>query len=111
MLFGSKESKIEKCIAKKNAGPVIKMVYDKDDKVAMQAIAALGKIGGDDGYNVLIALIREKNAKVRAAAVTALGELGESKAKAHISHMEKTEKDAAVLAAIHEAIGRLHTQD
>ena len=78
MLFGSKESKIEKCIAKKNAGPVIKMVYDKDDKVAMQAIEALGKIGGDDGYNVLIALIRDKNAKVRAAAVTALGELGES---------------------------------
>ena len=111
MLFGSKESKIQKCIEKQNAAPVIKLIGDKDDNVTLQAVAALGKIPGDDSYNVLIALLREKTPSLRAAAVTALAEMGDPKAKAHISHLGKMEKDAVVLEAIHKAVAKLHTQD
>ena len=110
-MFGSKESKIQKAIEKKNAKAVIKLLGDKDVSMVLKAIEALGKIPGDESYNELIALIRSPRAEVRAAAVTALGVFGDPKGRAHIAHLEKTEKDAAVLAAINQALSKLHGND
>lgn len=110
-MFGNKANKIQKCISKKTAAPVIKLLKDKDVTVVMQAIEALGKIPGDESYNELVSLLRSPAAEVRTAAITALGELGDPKGRAHIAHMEKTEKDAVVLEAANKALARLHGQD
>ena len=111
MLFGSKESKIEKAVAKKNAAAAIKLLGDKDTAIVLKAIEALGKIPGDESYNELIALLRSPNSQVRAAAVTALGVFGDPKGRAHVAHMEKTEKDVAVLKAIGNTLAKLHGKD
>ncbi|MCI5771266.1 MAG: HEAT repeat domain-containing protein [Clostridiales bacterium] len=111
MLFGSKSDKIAKAIEKKNAAGIIKYLNDKDAGVVMQAVAALGKVQGDDSYNTLVSLLRSPKAEIRAAAVTALTELGDPKAQAHVSHMETTEKDAVVLEAVKKALSKLHDKE
>lgn len=110
-MFGNKTNKIQKCISKKNVAPVIKLLKDKDITVVMQAIEALGKIPGDESYNQLVSLLRSPMAQVRAAAITALAEFGDPKGRAHMAHMEKTEKDAVVLEAINKALTKLHGLD
>ena len=67
MLFGNKEKKIEHAIAKKNAAAVTGLFEDKDEHIAMMAIDAAGKIGGDDCMNALIPLLHHPDAKHRAA--------------------------------------------
>ena len=111
MLFGSKSDKIAKAIEKKNAAGIIKYLNDKDAGVVMQAVAALGKVQGDDSYNTLVSLLRSPKAEIRAAAVTALTELGDPKAQALVSHMETTEKDAVVLEAVKKALSKLHDKE
>lgn len=110
-MFGSKESKIEKMIAKNNAGGIIKMINGKDLALTKQAIAALGKIRNDDSYNELVALLRSSVAEIRAAASAALGEMGYPKARAHIVHVSETETDVAALDVMKKAISMLHSNE
>lgn len=110
-MFGNKEQKIEKMVAKKNAAGLIKLVNDKDHVIALKAVEALGQVKGDDSYNTLITLLRSPAADVRAAAATALGTLGDQKARAHIDHMIKDEKDVVVQEAMKKALGKLHSNE
>ncbi|MBE5783929.1 MAG: hypothetical protein E7329_11505 [Clostridiales bacterium] len=110
-MFGNKEQKLEKMVAKKNATGIIKLVNDKDASIALKAVESLGKVPGDDSYNTLITLLRAPKADVRAAAVTALATLGDPKAKAHIDHLMATEKDAVVVAAMKKAVSKLHSKE
>ena len=66
---------------------------------------------GDDSYNTLITLLRSPAADVRAAAATALGNLGDQKARAHIDHMIKEEKDAVVQETMKKALSKLHSDE
>ncbi len=110
-MFGNKEQKIEKMVVKKNAAGLIKLVNDKDHMIALKAVEALGQVKGDDSYNTLITLLRSPAADVRAAAATALGTLGDQKARAHIDHMIKEEKDVVVQEAMKKALGKLHSNE
>ena len=110
-MFGNREKKIEKCIEKQKVGPVLQMVNGKDETLLLKAIAALGQIACEESYNALITLLRDQRPAVRACAVRALGDLRDAKAKVHVIHLEKTEKDAAVLSAIHDTVGKLRSQD
>ena len=110
-MFGSKEQKLEKMVAKKNAAGIIKLVCDKDPAISLKAVECLGKVPGDDAYNTLITLIRAPKAETRAAAVSALAEMGSPKAKAHIDHMLASEKEAKVIDAIQKAQTKLHSKD
>lgn len=111
MLFGSKESKIEKAVAKKNGDALVKMLNDKDIKVIMQVIEAMGKVGGDACYNALISLLRSPSSDVRVAATSALGVSGDPKAQAHIDHQIARETDEKVKAAMREALSKVHSKD
>ena len=110
-MFGNKEQKLEKMVAKKNAAGIIKLVNDKDAAIAIKAVESLGKVPGDDSYNALITLLRSPKADVRAAAVSSLGNLGDPKAKAHIDHLMANEKDAVVLSAMKKALSHLHSKE
>ena len=89
MLFGNKDKKIEHAIAKKNAAAVTGLFEDKDEHIAMMAIDAAGKIGGDDCMNALIPLLHHPDAKHRAAAATALAAVGNSHAAAFLSYQSR----------------------
>lgn len=110
-MFGNKEQKLEKMIAKNNAGGIIALVNSKDAALSLKAVEALGKVTGDDAYNTLITLLRSPRADVRAAAATSLANMGDPKAQAHISHMLPNEKDAVVVEAMKNALSQLHTKD
>lgn len=111
MLFGNKEKKIEHAIAKKNAAAVTGLFEDKDEHIAMMAIDAAGKIGGDDCMNALIPLLHHPDAKYRAAAATALAAVGNSHAAAFLSYQLDHEQDATAKKAIRKAMQRFHGQD
>ncbi len=110
-MFGNKEQKLEKMIAKNNAAGIIGLVTSKDPSISLKAVEALGKVTGDDAYNTLITLLRSPRADIRAAAASALAEMGDSKAQAHISHMLTTETDAVVIEAMKTALSKLHSKD
>ena len=111
MMFGNKMNKIARCVKKQHAAPVVKLTENKNKDIALAAVAALGKIGGEEVYNALITLLRHGDAAMRQTAVRALGELREGKAKVHLMHMEKTEPDAQVLSAIRATVGKLQNKD
>ena len=110
-MFGNKEHKIDKMVEKQNAAGLIKLVSDHDHVIALKAVEALGQVKGDDSYNTLITLLRFPAADVRAAAATALGNLGDQKARAHIDHMIKEEKDAVVQETMKKALSKLHSDE
>lgn len=110
-MFGNPASKIEKLIAKKNDAQLAQLAQHKDEAVRLAAIAGLGKVGGEAGFNTLVALLRSPDAKTRAAVAKAAGELKDSKLRAHIEHLLKSEKDAQVIAALHEALGKIAIKD
>lgn len=110
-MFGSKEQKLEKMIAKNNVSGIISLITSKDPALSLKAVEALGRVTGDDAYNTLITLLRSPRADVRAAAATSLANMGDAKAQAHISHMLPGEKDAVVIEAMKNALSKLHTKD
>ena len=74
----------------------------------LAAIAGLGKVGKDDGFNLLITLLSDGDPQLRAASARALGELGNEHATAHLTYRLEHETDAEVAAAIKEAVAALH---
>lgn len=111
MMFGSKEKKIENAIAKKKPAVAIGLLEDKDESIQLAAIAAAGKIGGDDCMNALIPLLHNGNAKVRGAAAMALGELGNGHAAAFLSYQLDHETDAQAQKEIRTAMNMIHNDN
>lgn len=75
-MFGNKMDKIAKLADKNDAVKLLGMLNDKDEKVVLAAIDALGRCSGDDAFNALVPLVHNDNADVRAHAVLALGQDG-----------------------------------
>lgn len=107
MLFGNKTEKIQKLIEKKNEKGLIALVGDKDKQVRLSAIAGIGKVGTDDGFNCLVPMLGDADPEIRAAAASALGALGNIHARAHLSFHMKSETDENVKAAIQNALGMI----
>ena len=55
----SKLEKIEKYVAGHKEEKLVKLAQDKDQEVRLAAIAGLGKVGKDDGFNLLITLLSD----------------------------------------------------
>ena len=110
-MFGNSLKKIEKLAQKQNAEKLIEFVHDKHPQTRLAAIDALGQCKDEAAYNALIALVHDPDAGVRAHTILALKVMGDPKARVHIEHQKTLEKDADVLAAIHEALQTLHTRD
>lgn len=107
MLFGNKADKIKKDIEKKNEKGLIAFAHEKDKQMRLEAIAGIGKVGTDDGFNCLIPMLGDEDADIRAAAATALGDLGNIHARAHLSFHFKNEQDERVKEAIQAALGKI----
>ena len=106
-MFGTKQEKIEKAVAKKHGADVAKFLEDKDIEVVKAAMAGLGQIKEDDSFNALVPFLSSPNGELRAAAAVALGELGNDHAKAFVLHAIAIEKDAAVKEAMEKAVRKL----
>lgn len=104
----SKLEKIEKYVAGHKEEKLVKLAQDRDQEVRLAAIAGLGKVGKDDGFNLLITLLSDGGPQLRAASARALGELGNEHATAHLTYRLEHETDAEVAAAIKEAVAALH---
>lgn len=111
MFGGSKTSKIEKAVAKRNASVLIALAGEKDKEIRDAAIAGLGKVKNEDSYNALIAMLRSPDAAIRVAVADALADSGDGKARAHIDHMLSAETDENVKTALRKAIAKLHTNE
>ena len=53
-MFGNKLDKIQKLVEGGKEAALIKLAKDKDKTVKLAAIAALGKIGKDDSFNIMV---------------------------------------------------------
>lgn len=106
-MFGNKLEKVASAIEKGKEGALLKLVGDKDKSVQLAAIAGLGKIGKDDGFNLMVPLLTSEDADLRAAAALALGEMKNDHASAHLRYHLEKETDAKVKEAMKEAITKL----
>jgi HEAT repeat protein len=106
-MFGNDLSKVEKLVAKKKDGELAKLTGSKDEAVRLAAIAGLGKVGGEDGYNALVTLLRSPEPQIRIAVANAMAELADPKLRAHIEHLAKNETDPKVSAALLAALAKI----
>ena len=92
-MFGNKMDKIAKLADKNDALKLLGMLNDKDEKVVLAAIDALGRCNGDDAFNALVPLVHNDNADVRTHAVLALGKMGLPKARTFLLHPAGSRKE------------------
>ena len=107
MLFGNKKDSIAKAVAKGKEAGVLKYINDKDMEVRLAAIAAIGKVGKDDGFNAMVPLLHDANPTLRAAAAAAIGEIGNVHGKAHLSRQLQNETDEKVKEALKAAMAKI----
>ena len=106
-MFGNKMDKIAKLADKNDAVKLLGMLNDKDEKVVLAAIDALGRCNGDDAFNALVPLVHNDNADVRTHAVLALGKMGLPKARTFLLHQLEAEKSPEVREAMDTALKEL----
>ena len=106
-MFGNKMDKIAKLADKNDALKLLGMLNDKDEKVVLAAIDALGRCNGDDAFNALVPLVHNDNADVRTHAVLALGKMGLPKARTFLLHQLEAEKSHEVREAMDTALKEL----
>ncbi|MBQ6550515.1 MAG: HEAT repeat domain-containing protein [Lachnospiraceae bacterium] len=108
--MSKKFEKLEKLAAKGKGSAIVRFIKSKDPEVVKDAIAALGKCGGEDAINALTGLSNSSIKDLRIAAINALGKCGGSYNTTLFSHDLSTEKDPEVLEAIKSALGEIRTR-
>ena len=106
-MFGNKMDKIAKLADKNDALKLLGMLNDKDEKVVLAAIDALGRCNGDDAFNALVPLVHNASPDVRTHAVLALGKMGLPKARTFLLHQLEAEKSPEVHEAMDTALKEL----
>ena len=89
--LGSKDSAVRQCAirvigtlgseARPAIDPLLQCLDDKDDRVRIEAIDALGQIGGEGAVQALVGSLDAEDQEVRERAADALGALGEGAAE------------------------------
>ncbi len=106
-MFGNSLSKVQKLIDKKKDAELAKLAESRDEDVRLAAIAGLGKVRGEASFNALVTLLRSPEPKVRVAVANAMAEYSDTKLRAHIEHLLKSEADPQVVEALHGALGKI----
>ncbi|TET34336.1 MAG: HEAT repeat domain-containing protein [Planctomycetota bacterium] len=77
----------------KGLGPLSDIIYNGKEKeeLRMAAVRAIGSIGTDNAFNILVDLLNDKNEKIRGAAVVHLGDRCDSRAITYLLPMLKDE--------------------
>ena len=104
----SYEAVIALGLMRKDGVPALKKALkDTSEDVRLNAVAMLGKLGGDakDAVEAMAALLKDPSTGVRAQAAKALGEMG-GEAKAALPALKEAEKDKEeiVRKAVEDAI-------
>lgn len=108
-MFTDPMKKIERCKAKNNGEKLASLGEHKKKDVRLAAIDAMGCIGkNEEAYNALVTSVHDADAEIRAHAIESLGKMGDLKARAHIEHQSKIEKNQEVLSSIAKALQMLH---
>ena len=107
-MFGDPLKKIEKYKAKGKGEKLADLCSHKAKEVRLKAVDALGGLkGNEEAYNELVMHVHDEDTEMRLHAIEALGMLRDVKARAHIEHQSKNEKDEKVRIAIQRALKML----
>ena len=102
--MSAKLEKLEKLAAKGKGAKIIKFLNTKDFDVVKDAIAALGKCGGEDAINALTGLCQSTDKNTKIAAVKALANCGGTYSVTQISNDFIKEKDPELKQAMSETL-------
>lgn len=105
--MSKKFEKFEKLAAKGKGAAIAKFIKSKDIDVVKDAIAALGKCGGEDAINALTGLASGAEKVLRIDAIKALGKCGGAYNSTLLADDLKKEKDPEILEAIKAALGEI----
>lgn len=108
--MSSKSEKFAKLAAKGKGGAIAKFLKNKDLDVVMDAIAALGKCGGEDAINALTGLSSTGDKPLKIAAIKALGECGGAYNTTLFSYDLTKETDPDIVAALKDALGQIRNR-
>jgi len=99
--------KIEKLVEKGNTGKLEKILSKGSAAEKAAVIEALGRIGGQDGVNLLISNLRSADMEVRKASVVALGQTGATRAMEFLRKITRDEPDSEIADLAREAMHKL----
>ena len=106
-MFGNKMNAIEKAVKKGNANALVGLADNKDEAISLEAIKALGTVGGMDASNYLVNRLQSPDVKVRMAVAKSLGEIADVHTKAFLFAQMNKETDPAVKSAMSEAMVKI----
>ncbi len=103
-----KIDKVNKLVEKGKTDKLASLAQDRDKEVRLAAIEGLGRVPlTEDSQNILVRMIDDPDPEIRRAIVTSLGLSGDSYVETHLRLRLSQEKDASVIPAIREALGRI----
>ena len=99
--------KIEKLVEKGNTGKLEKILSKGSAQEKAAVIEALGRVGGQDGVNLLISSLRSQDMEVRKASVIALGQTGATRAMEFLRKITRDEPDSEIADLARESMHSL----
>jgi HEAT repeat protein len=99
--------KIEKWVEKGNTGKLEKILSKGSVQEKAAAIEALGRIGGEDAINLLVASLRSADLEVRKASVVAIGQTGATRAMEFLRKITRDEPDSEISDLARESMHKL----
>lgn len=100
-------SKIEKAVEKGKFAPLAKMAAGRDAALRLEALENIGKVPGEESFNLLVAHLRSSDGEMRAAAAKGLGYLKSDKSRAFIEHQLSQESDTGAAEAMRHALTQI----
>ena len=108
--MSAKLAKLEKLAGKGKGAKIVKFLKSKDVEVVLDAIASLGKCGGEDAINALTGLSQSTDKTQRVAAIKALGECAGEYNVTLLSNDFKSEKDPEIKEIISETLAKIRAR-
>ncbi len=104
----SKIAAIAKAAEKKDTRTLLDYAVSKDKSIRLKAVEALGGIGGESAFNLLVPMLRNNDVECRTAAAEALGRAGDTRALAFIYDRLEREKVDSVREVLLDSMAKLH---
>ena len=104
----AKIANVAKAAEKKDVRTLLDYAVSKDKSIRLKAVEALGGVGGEGAFNLLVPMLRNTDVECRTAAAESLGRLGDARALAFIYDRLEREEVDSVREVLLDSMAKLH---
>jgi len=103
-MFGNKTQKYAKMCNPSGIKKLSELMNNKNDKVKLEIIEALGTVSNNESSSLLCSYIRYENPEIRTAVAKSLAKTGNSQSETHVRQQIASESDEKIKAELQSAL-------